>query len=145
MSLRAARHFALLAFACAALPCTRLAAQQPSATPATFQVPHATPDMGGVVPYFVLLLVLAGGGIYLVKNGLPMRGGPRNGSERKLQISEMRSLGNRQFLVVVEYEENKMLLGVTPGKIDYLCALENRAPADFAALVPDAAKPAVES
>ncbi len=32
-------------------------------------------------------------------------------------------LGNRQYLMVVEYEENKVLLGVGPGKIDYLTSL----------------------
>jgi flagellar biogenesis protein FliO len=142
MKPRAARTLALLALVCA-LPCA-LAAAQPSATPATFQVPQAAPDLGDVIPYFALLLVLAGGGIYLVKHGLPARG-LRNAVERKLQISEMRSLGNRQFLVVVEYEENKMLLGVAPGKIDYLCALESRVTTDFASLAPESAEPHLES
>ena len=33
-------------------------------------------------------------------------------------------LGHKQFLAVVEYEGRKMLLGVCPGRIDYLCPLE---------------------
>jgi len=32
-------------------------------------------------------------------------------------------LGNRQFLIVAEYEDRKMLIGVCPGRIDYLCPL----------------------
>ena len=37
----------------------------------------------------------------------------------------MKSLGNRQFLLVVGYEDQRLLLGVTPGKIDYLCPLDS--------------------
>jgi flagellar biogenesis protein FliO len=73
--------------------------------------------------YFAVLVGLAGAGLYLLRNGLPLRS-LRSGDARKLQIVEMRALGNRQFLLVVEYEQNRMLLGVTPGKIDYLCPLE---------------------
>jgi flagellar biogenesis protein FliO len=141
MKRHAARVLALLALACA-IP-RALPAAEPAATPATFQVPKASPDLGGagaIVPYFLLLLVLAGGGIYVLNNGLPVRG-LRNAAGRKLQIAEMRSLGSRQFLVVVEYEDSRMLLGVTPGKIDYLCPLESRAPAEFSALVPEGEKP----
>lgn len=39
---------------------------------------------------------------------------------RGLQISEIRSLGNRQFLIVAEYGHVRVLLGVSPGRIDYL-------------------------
>ena len=80
---------------------------------------------GTLILYFVLLIVLAGGGLYLMKNGLPLRTA-LTGSQRKLEIAEMRALGNRQFLLVVEYEHQRMLLGVTPGQIDYLCPLEAR-------------------
>ena len=37
-------------------------------------------------------------------------------------------LGHRQFLVVVEYENQKMLLGVGPGTIEHLCYLEMPTP-----------------
>jgi flagellar biosynthetic protein FliO len=43
--------------------------------------------------------------------------------EGKLKVVESRMLGNRQYLMVVEYEDNKILLGVGPGKIDYLTSL----------------------
>ncbi|HYC72662.1 MAG TPA: flagellar biosynthetic protein FliO, partial [Opitutaceae bacterium] len=47
------------------------------------------------------------------------------GAERKLVIAETRSLGNRQYLVVADYEGRKLLLGVCPGRIDLLTKLED--------------------
>ena len=72
-----------------------------------------------------LLVALFGGGIYLVKNGNVFFK-PGNKGLRKLVISETRMLGNRQFLVVAEYDDRKMLIGVCPGRIDYLCPLGAR-------------------
>ncbi len=43
---------------------------------------------------------------------------------RKLHIEESRVVGNRQHLVVAEYEGKRVLLGISPGRIDYLCGLE---------------------
>lgn len=71
---------------------------------------------------FTLLLgACAVGAWYLFKRGLLKR--PFSRDEGKLKIAESRMLGNRQFLMVVEYEDNKILLGVGPGKIDYLTSL----------------------
>ena len=44
---------------------------------------------------------------------------------RKLRIEESRTVGNRQHLVVAEYEGRRVLLGISPGRIDYLCGLDN--------------------
>ena len=76
-----------------------------------------------LVVYFVVLLALAGGGFYLLKRGLPLRG-VRVGDNR-LKVLETKMLGNRQFLVVVKYEDSKMLLGVGPGQIQLLCPLDS--------------------
>jgi len=76
-----------------------------------------------LVVYFVVLLALAGGGFYFLKRGLPLRG-KKNG-ESRLQLLETKMLGNRQFLVVVNYDDNKMLIGVGPGQIQYLCPLDS--------------------
>ena len=59
----------------------------------------------------------------------------------------MRSLGNRQFLLVVGYEEQRFLLGVTPGKIDYLCTLDSTGGTtrDFGALMEDVIKKEIKS
>jgi flagellar protein FliO/FliZ len=43
--------------------------------------------------------------------------------DRKLAIAETRPLGNRQYLVVADYEGRKFLLGVCPGRIDLLAPL----------------------
>ncbi len=96
-------------------------------------------EFGRLLGYITLLAALAGAAIYLIKFGIPQY---RNSSkeERKLQILEMRPLGNRQFLVVVGYEDTRMLLGVTPGKIDYLCPLDSPSSSDrdFSRLVDNA-------
>ncbi len=46
-------------------------------------------------------------------------------AEGRLKIAETRMLGNRQFISVVEYGSQKILIGVGPGKIDYLTTLQN--------------------
>jgi flagellar protein FliO/FliZ len=54
--------------------------------------------------------------------GLSARG------ERKLTVAETRPLGNRQFLVVADYEGTKFLLGVCPGRIQLLAPLAEEKP-----------------
>jgi flagellar biogenesis protein FliO len=48
-------------------------------------------------------------------------------SRGKILISETHSLGNRQFLLVAEYENEKHLLGVSPGSIQHLTSLNKAA------------------
>ena len=79
------------------------------------------PGLSGLATSSFVLLGVCGAGWFLLRRGSRFALGGR--SPRKLVVSESRSLGNRQFLVVVEYECERMLLGVTPGKIDYLCPL----------------------
>jgi flagellar protein FliO/FliZ len=45
---------------------------------------------------------------------------------QNLAIEETRSLGNRQYLVVARYGDEKFLLGVCPGRIDMLTPLQQR-------------------
>lgn len=59
------------------------------------------------------------------------RTGPAaGGAPRKLVIAESRSLGNRQHLVVADYDGQKFLLGVCPGRIDLLSPLARDDEAD---------------
>jgi len=115
----------------------------PANTPAEKKaIAPAAPGMdefGSLLGYITLLAALAGAAIYLIKFGIPLHRN-RSKEERKLQVLEMRPLGNRQFLVVVGYEDTRMLLGVTPGKIDYLCPLDSPSSADrdFSRLVDNA-------
>lgn len=83
---------------------------------------HSSDGMLQLFIYFVLIVALLGAGLYFTRSGFNnlLR---RGKGERKLVISEARTLGNRQFLVVAEYENRKMLLGVCPGRIDYLSTL----------------------
>ena len=115
-------------------------ADTPKSSPAPAALPSRppTPDfdsLGRMLGYLTLFAALAGAGVYFMKFGLPL---VRRGavSDRKLQVLETRPLGNRQYLLVVGYEDSRMLLGVTPGKIDYLCPLDSSsAPADFGAMM----------
>jgi len=93
-------------------------------------------EFGRLLGYVTLLAALAGAAIYLIKFGIPLHRN-RSKEERKLQVLEMRPLGNRQFLIVVGYDDTRMLLGVTPGKIDYLCPLDSVStnPADFSQIM----------
>lgn len=79
------------------------------------------PGLSTLATSSFVLLGVCGAGWFLLRRGSRFALGGR--SPRKLVVSESRSLGNRQFLVVVEYERERMLIGVTPGKIDYLCPL----------------------
>lgn len=111
---------------------TPLAVAKPVASPLPF------PSSGGgslqLFFYLLALIGLFGGGMYLLRGGVSLRG--RNKGERKLQIAETRMLGSRQFLVVAEYEDRKMLIGVCPGRIDYLCTLAGPEP-EFPNLAPE--------
>lgn len=44
---------------------------------------------------------------------------------RKLKVVETQGLGNRQFLVVADYDGRKILLGVCPGRIELLTHLSD--------------------
>jgi len=71
----------------------------------------------------IVALLLAAGGVWvLVQRRKAGPGGGRGG--RKLQIDETKPLGNRQYLVVADYNGKKFLLGVTPGRIQMLAPLE---------------------
>ena len=85
--------------------------------------------------YLVLLLALFAGGAFLLRNGFTLFQ-PKMKGERKLEISETRMLGNRQFLVVAAYEDRKILIGVCPGRIDYLCTLAGAEP-EFPNIAPE--------
>jgi flagellar protein FliO/FliZ len=70
----------------------------------------------------VVALLLAAGGAWLMLQ--KRKAGPAGGRGRKLQIDETRPLGNRQYLVVADYDGKKFLLGVAPGRIQMLTPLD---------------------
>ena len=69
----------------------------------------------------VALLAAAAGGWLMWKQKQSSAGSA--GTARKLAIAETRSLGNRQYLVVADYDGRKFLLGVCPGRIEMLTPL----------------------
>lgn len=123
---------ALAAFWTVALPAARALGE--GAAPLPFKA-----DGGGstfqLTMYLALLLALFAGGAYFLRNGFSLFQ-PKIKGERKLEISETRMLGNRQFLVVAAYEDRKILIGVCPGRIDYLCTLAGAEP-EFPNIAPE--------
>lgn len=127
---------------------TPVASATPAATPPRAFTPVPRSDsfhpvehqqsqgVAQIAGYLVLLLALFGAGIYILRNGIPTF---RMGQKvvRKLNIEETRSLGGRQFLVVAEYEGQRMLLGVCPGRIDHLCVLKTAEPPVFPKIGPE--------
>lgn len=68
---------------------------------------------------FVLLCVVVYIFVWARRGGMKML----RRKDNKLHVLETHFLGNRQYLVVVEYESTKILLGVGPGMINQLCFL----------------------
>jgi len=86
-------------------------------------LPTAPEHDGSRSLILLVALALAAGGVWLLVQR--RKAGPAAGrGVRKLQIDETRSLGNRQYLVVADYDGKKFLLGVTPGRIEMLTPLE---------------------
>ncbi|MEI6035337.1 MAG: flagellar biosynthetic protein FliO [Verrucomicrobiae bacterium] len=89
---------------------------------ARFRAPSSENFGLSMIFYPMVLLLLAAAAYYFVRSGWAA-GILRKSAPRKLQVAEIRPLGNRQFLVVAEYESTRLLLGVSPGRIDLLCHL----------------------
>jgi flagellar protein FliO/FliZ len=97
--------------------------------PSVASAPGAQVNLSGsgmqLAVYLCLLIALLAGGSYFLKNGFNFLQ-PKSKGARKLNVAETRMLGNRQFLVVAEYEDRKMLLGVCPGRIELLSELGSK-------------------
>lgn len=111
--------------------------QSPSPTPVPIPfAAHGPEGMLQLFVYFILIVAFLVAGLYFTRTGFS--GLLRKGKgERKLVISEARTLGNRQFLIVAEYENRKMLLGVCPGRIDYLSTLSGGHDETFSTELPE--------
>ena len=90
----------------------------------------SAPSMGAAVfrmlGALALVIALFFGGAWMFKNGArfrPVRGGPR-----KLQVLEGKSLGPRQAVYVVAYENQRLLIGSTAQGLSLLTHLPEGAP-----------------
>ena len=99
----------------------------PAGTSAGGPLPAGAPAGGslGNVSLIVGLALAAVGGWFVWRGRLAA---PLGRDVRQLAISETRSLGNRQFLVVASFEDKKFLLGVCPGRIELIAPLHDPAP-----------------
>lgn len=78
-----------------------------------------------VLMFLVILTGLTYGVVHFARKGKINLGALKAYSaDEHLVVSETRMLGNRQYLMVVEYGAQKMLLAVTPGNVQHLCFLE---------------------
>lgn len=90
-------------------------------------VPAPQPGGGTVslLGYVLTIVVLGAAGVtVLLRGGFFGVSWGAAKTVRKLRIEESRTVGNRQHLVVAEYEGRRVLLGISPGRIDYLCGLD---------------------
>ncbi len=90
-----------------------------------------------------VIAILGGAGLYLLKRG---QLGPRSrpAAAQRLSIEETRPIGNKQFLAVAAYGDRRILLGICPGRVDFLCRLDDGA-VNAPVSATDAAGRAVES
>jgi flagellar protein FliO/FliZ len=90
----------------------------------------ATPKPAASASSTWLLLAAAAAGVggWLVWRQRRSPQGSLGREARKLTVAETRSLGNRQYLVVADYDGRKFLLGVCPGRIDLLSSLDGSSP-----------------
>lgn len=93
--------------------------------PGAAATPAAPVAAGAASPVLTLLgvLALAGAGAWVFWKS--RAGGPAGFKAGRLAVSETKSLGNRQFLVVASYDDRKFLLGVCPGRIELLAPLSD--------------------
>lgn len=96
------------------------------------------PDMGGsVLRVFGALILVIGlflGGVWLFRNW--QRVAIRNGGAPKLNIIEVKSLGQRQAIYVIGYQQQRMLLASSPAGVTLLSHLPAAEETESAAPAP---------
>lgn len=81
------------------------------------------PVSGASPLLLVSALIAAGAGGWMLWRQRRSPNGIAGSQGRKLSVAETRSLGNRQYLVIADYDGKKFMLGVCPGRIDLLSSL----------------------
>jgi flagellar protein FliO/FliZ len=97
----------------------------------TPRAPGAPADLTGVgsqglgTSTWIVAVLCAGAGLWLFWRNRKQAGS--TAAKGKLAISETKSLGNRQYLVVAAYGKQKFLVGVCVGRITLLAPLDEGA------------------
>jgi flagellar protein FliO/FliZ len=97
-----------------------------TSAPAGVSAPGRSTGSNATLLLLALAAAAAGGWLLWRQRRSPQ--GLMSREARKLAVSETRSLGNRQYLVVADYDGRKFLLGVCPGRIDLLSSLDGGPP-----------------
>lgn len=127
------RRFAIAVCAFVALSLAAFSQEKPkesdiirprNAVPADAPATSATKSGDSNYVLIVLATGAAAAGGWMLWRQRRSPGGIAGRDARKLNIAESRSLGNRQYLVVADYEGKKFLLGVCPGSISMLKSLD---------------------
>ena len=140
-----ASHFFPFLAAGILLPAQRAAAQTLASTnlsALTGSVPGAVPDPGAsvfrVMGALILVIAIFLGGVWLFRNW--QRFTTRRTGGARLNLIEVKSLGQRQTLYVVGYQQQRMLLASTPAGVTLVSHLPEAEEAPAAAAA--AAEPA---
>ena len=110
--------FSILALA---LAVSAAGAQSTNATGLTQPLPDVGTSLLRLGGAMVLVLAVFFGGVWCFRNWQRLLAGRRPSS--KLQILEVKALGNRQALYLVTVEGQKLLLGSSPAGLTSLCNL----------------------
>jgi flagellar biogenesis protein FliO len=113
-----------LVILCLSLVSSALA--QTNSVPPSYNTALSTPDMSTsllrVMGALVLVLGLFFAGVWMVKNWQRLAV-QRGGRAPKLNVLEVRSLGGRQAIYVVGYEQERFLLASSPAGVNFLTHL----------------------
>ncbi len=91
--------------------------------------PESLPKVLSKIVIFLFLFSLGAYMFVRYLKGASLKGlglGLSKNKLNKLQVRETRMLGHKQFLCVVEYEGQKILLGTSPQGMQYLCKLDSQ-------------------
>ena len=87
------------------------------------QEPSSDPSMLWV-RVIAFLGILGAGAYFLTQYNRKIRVKASNPTDSRLFIADTRAIGNKQYLVVAQYGEDKHLLGVSSNSINHLAKID---------------------
>ena len=76
----------------------------------------------------LLTLIIIGAYLFTHLKGRALKFKRSIKCQKKLEILETKVLGNRQFLCVIAYEKQRILIGASPNGLQFLCSLDSEKP-----------------